>query len=70
MKSIKRLKCDSEVFQLVEIDGIKHREYKICDIPAKFGCFKFGETEGISDWYTNHAAGLVYIDEAKYFPTW
>jgi len=70
MKSIKRLKCDSEVFQLVEIDGIKHREYKICDIPAKFGCKKFGETEGIDGWYSNHVAGLVYIDEGRYFPTW
>jgi hypothetical protein len=70
MESIKRLKCDSDRFQLVEIGGVRHREYKVCDIPSKFGCKKFGETEGIDKWYSNHAAGVVYIDETLYFPTY
>ena len=70
MKSIKRLKCDSEFYQLVEIGGVVHREYTIGNIPAKFGCKKFGETDGIDGWYSNHKAGVVYVDEVQYFPTW
>ena len=70
MKSIKRMKCDSDNFGRVEIDGKVHREYKVCDIPSKFGCKEFGETAGISGWYSNHAAGVVYVEEELYFPKW
>ena len=70
MKSIKRLKCDSEFYQLVEIGGVVHREYTISNIPAKFGCKKFGETDGIDGWYSNHKAGVVYVDAELYFPKW
>jgi hypothetical protein len=61
--TFRRLKCDSELFGLVLINGEKHREYTISDLPAKFGCMKFGEngSQGIDKWYTNHATGLTYV---------
>ena len=70
MKSIKRMKCDSDRFGRVRIDGIVHREYEVGNIPSKFGCKKFGETNGIDGWYSNHKAGVVYVDEELYFPKW
>jgi len=72
MGSIKRLKCDSDVFGRVLIDGVVHREYTVSEIPAKFGCKEFGEnkTPGIDKWWSNHKAGVVYVDEEVYFPSW
>tara|TARA_R110000737_G_scaffold331760_1_gene348244 strand:- start:854 stop:1078 length:225 start_codon:yes stop_codon:yes gene_type:complete len=60
--SIKRLKCDSDVYKLVKISGEVYREYEVGNLPSKFGTWQFGETDGIGTWFCNHAKGLTYIN--------
>ena len=45
----------------IELNGVTYRPYKVCDLPAGFGCIEFGDKEGVSEWF-NHK-GLTYIKE-------
>ena len=54
MKTIKFIKE-----QKISLDGIKYKPCKISDLPPKFGCIKYKEGFGLSEWF-NHK-GLTYI---------
>ncbi len=54
MNTIKHLKEDK-----VELNGVVYKPYKICNIPARFGCHEFDEKEGISEWF--NYKGYTYI---------
>ena len=56
VKTIKFLKQERIV-----LDGVTYKPYKICNIPARFGCHEFDEKEGISDWF--NYKGYTYIKE-------
>ena len=54
MKTIKFLKTKE-----ILLNGILYKPYKICDIPANFGCIEFNSGEGISEWF--NYKGYTYI---------
>ena len=56
MKTIKFLKKDKIMF-----DGVTYKPYKICELPANFGCIEFNNREGISEWFKYK--GYTYIAE-------
>ena len=56
MNIIKHLKEDK-----IELNGIVYKPYKICGLPANFGCINFNEKEGISHWF--NYKGYTYIIE-------
>ena len=56
VKTIKFLKQERIV-----LDGVTYKPYKICNIPARFGCHEFNEKEGISEWF--NYKGYTYIKE-------
>ena len=56
MQSIKHLKDD-----YVQLGRLIYRPYKICSLPANFGCIEFNEKEGISQWF--NYKGYTYIAE-------
>lgn len=70
INTIKKLKNqDKENYLKYEINGESFRAYEVGNLPSKFGCINFGETEGISTWFTDHSAGLTFVSE-DYFPKW
>ena len=55
MNTIKFLKKDR-----IELNGVTYKPYKICNIPANFGCLNFEKgREGISEWF--NYKGYTYI---------
>ena len=70
INTIKKLRNqDKELYLKYTINGVPYRAYEVGNLPAKFGCKKFGETEGISEWFVDHARGLTFVSE-DYFPKW
>ena len=57
MNVIKFLKEDR-----IMLNGIVYKPYKVCSIPANFGCITFqDDKEGISEWF--NYKGYTYIAE-------
>jgi len=56
MNKIKFLKQDK-----IALNGIVYKPYKICELPANFGCIDFYDKEGISQWFKYK--GYTYIAE-------
>ena len=62
MQSIKHLKKD-----YVQLGNLIYRPYKVCDLPAHFGCLTFGENEkdGISQWFNYKGYTYIFDKMAK-----
>ena len=60
MNIIKYLKEDE-----IELNGIIYKPYKICSLPANFGCINFGEKEGISEWFNYKGYTYLFDKVAK-----
>ena len=43
----------------IKLNGVTYRPYKVCDLPAGFGCIEFGDKEGVSEWF--NYKGYTYI---------
>ena len=56
MQKIKHLKND-----YVQLGNLIYKPYKVCDLPANFGCISFSEKEGISEWF--NYKGYTYLFE-------
>ena len=56
MQSIKYLKKD-----YIQLGNLIYKPYKICSLPANFGCIEFNEKEGVSEWF--NYKGYTYILE-------
>ena len=56
MKTFKQLKDDK-----IELAGVIYRPYFIGDLPNNFGCINYGESEGVSEWFSYK--GFTYIRE-------
>ena len=56
MKTIKFLREDK-----IKLNGVVYKPYKICNIPANFGCIEFNSSFGISEWFNYR--GYTYIRE-------
>ena len=56
VKTIKFLKQER-----IQLGDVTYKPYKICNIPARFGCHEFNEKEGISEWF--NYKGYTYIKE-------
>jgi len=56
MQSIKHLKDD-----YVQLGRLIYKPYKICSLPANFGCIVFDEKEGIDRWF--NYKGYTYLFE-------
>ena len=54
MQSIKHLKKD-----YVQLGNLIYKPYKVCSLPANFGCISYGEKEGINEWF--NYKGYTYI---------
>ena len=54
MQTIKFLKNN-----YIKLNQTTYKPYKICDLPANFGCIEFMEKEGISEWF--NYKGFTYI---------
>ena len=57
MKTIKYLKDNK-----LALDGVTYRPYMIGDLPSKFGCISYGESDGIYQWF-GHKGFCYVIDE-------
>ena len=66
MKTIKHLKRESDRYTSVIIAGEKCRGYMIGDLPSKFGCLEYGESNGVSEWYKIEGTGLTYLAETNF----
>ena len=66
MKTIKYLKRESDRYTSVIIAGEKHRGYMIGDLPSKFGCLEYGESDGVSEWCKIEGTGLTYLVETNF----
>ena len=66
MKTIKYLKRESDRYTSVIIAGEKHRGYMIGDLPSKFGCLEYGDSDGVSEWYKIEGTGLTYLAETNF----
>lgn len=70
MHTIKKLKNqDKQNYLKYEINGLPFRAYTVGNLPSKFGCKDFYQSEGVDSWFTDHKAGLTFISE-DYFPKW
>ena len=56
IKAIKHLKND-----YIQLGNLIYKPYKICSLPANFGCIEFNEKEGISQWF--NYKGYTYLFE-------
>ena len=54
MKTIKFIKD-----QKISLDGIVYKPYKLAELPARFGCVKFKEGFGMTEWF--NYKGLTYV---------
>lgn len=75
MTTIKKLKNqDKQNYLKYTINGEPYRAYEIGKLPAKFGCLRFNNSDGVDTWFTSSQlgsghAGLTFISE-DYFPKW
>jgi hypothetical protein len=60
MNTIKHLKKD-----YVQLGNLIYKPYKICSLPANFGCFEFGEKEGVSEWFNYKGYTYIFDKMAK-----
>ena len=60
MNRIKYLKDD-----YIQLDRLIYKPYKICSLPANFGCINFGEKEGISEWFNYKGYTYIFDKMAK-----
>ena len=81
MSELKRMKRFSKVkdskFNRVMFDGVLYREYKLSDLPAKFGCINWNRNEpmdefsepsqGIDSWMKDNKRGFIYVNDEQYF---
>ena len=56
MKTMKHLKED-----YLQLGNAIYKPYKICSLPAHFGCIDFDGKEGIDTWF--NYKGYTYIAE-------
>lgn len=68
LNTIKKLSRTSDKYTRVLINGEEHRGYLIGDLPNKFGCINYGESDGIDQWLKPEGQGITYISE-NYFNT-
>ena len=61
MQSIKHLKED-----YVQLGNLIYKPYKICSLPANFGCINFDEKEGISEWFNYKGYTYIFDKMAKF----
>jgi hypothetical protein len=66
MNTIQKLKRVSDQYTSVLLDGEKFRGYTIGDLPNKFGCINYGESEGISSWAKPEGQGITYVAESNF----
>ena len=59
MEEVKTIKFLKQ--KRIVLDGVTYKPYKVCSIPARFGCHEFDEREGISEWF--NYKGYTYIKE-------
>ena len=45
----------------IQLGNLIYKPYKICSLPANFGCIEFNEKEGISQWF--NYKGYTYLFE-------
>ena len=78
LKSFKRLNgFKSRWYTKVLIGGEVFREYKLSDLPAKFGCINWNRNEpmdefsepsqGIDSWMKDNKRGFIYVNDEQYF---
>ena len=60
MQTMKHLKKD-----YIQLGNLISRPYKVCDLPASFGCINFGEKEGISQWFNYKGYTYIFDKMAK-----
>ena len=60
MQSIKHLKNDS-----LQLGNLIYKPYKICSLPANFGCIEFDEKEGINEWFNYRGYTYIFNKIAK-----
>ena len=60
MQSIKHLKED-----YVQLGRLIYKPYKICSLPANFGCIEFDEKEGINEWFNYRGYTYIFDKIAK-----
>ena len=60
MQSIKHLKDD-----YVQLGRLIYKPYKICSLPANFGCIEFDEKEGINEWFNYRGYTYIFDKIAK-----
>ena len=61
MNRIKYLKDD-----YLQLGNLIYRPYKICSLPANFGCIEFNEKEGISQWFNYKGYTYLFEKMAKF----
>ena len=54
MNKIKFLRND-----YIQLGQLIYKPYKVCDLPANFGCIEMNEKEGISEWF--NYKGYTYL---------
>ena len=60
MQTIKHLKED-----YLQLGNQIYKPYKICSLPANFGCINFGEKEGINQWFNYRGYTYIFDKIAK-----
>ena len=60
MQSIKHLKDD-----YVQLGRLIYKPYKICSLPANFGCIDFDGKEGINEWFNYRGYTYIFDKIAK-----
>ena len=60
MQSIKHLKDD-----YVQLGRLIYKPYKICSLPANFGCIEFDEKEGVNEWFNYRGYTYIFDKMAK-----
>ena len=61
MNRIKYLKDD-----YLQLGNLIYKPYKICSLPANFGCIEFNEKEGISQWFNYKGYTYLFEKMAKF----
>ena len=61
MQAIKHLKND-----YVQLGNLIYKPYKVCSLPANFGCIEFNEKEGVSEWFNYKGYTYIFEKMAKF----
>jgi hypothetical protein len=61
MKTIKHLKQNK-----LMLGGVTYKPYMIGDLPNKFGCISYGESDGIYQWFGYKGFCYVIDEKATY----